>query len=62
MPLTSVTGVCLAPAKEFEVADSVGHLWVSLASVADGFSCMPRSLSRNEDDHVDEGKFVHVSL
>ena len=62
MPFTSVTGVCLAPAKEFEVADSVGHLWVTLASVADGFSCVPRSLSRNEDGRVHEGKFVHVNL
>ena len=37
MPFTSVTGLCLAPAKEFEVADSVGHLWIAMASVANWF-------------------------
>ena len=43
----------LGPAREFDMTDSVGHLRITLASVANGFSCVPCSLSRNEDGHVD---------
>ena len=40
IPLTSATGVFWALAEEFEVADSVGHLWIAMASVANGFCCI----------------------
>ena len=43
----------LGPAGEFDMADSIGHLRITLARVANGFSCVPCSLSRNEDGHVD---------